>query len=389
MAQIHVPANSYSYSKLKYLHYGLGSVSKLPETVKRLGASRALILTGKSVSKSPIFEDTSKALGSIHVASFTDIGQYAPVAGIKTALEVLKEKDADIIIALGGGSPIDAAKAISYYRNQSTGQGFLKIVAIPTTLSAAEYTQNAGYTNEDGHKVSISDPELVPDAVILDGNLSVHTPTRLWLSSGIRALDHGVETLYSQPSVAFPIVESALASIPQLFENLLKCYADPNDLEVRQRLLNAAYLSLSPNPKPGALGLSHSLGHKLGATYQIPHGITSCLTLAKSTALKARFSDPYSQENLTRAVKRLGAEVGDILPDVVGENEPEASRGGVILSYYIEDLVDKLGLSSALAEWKVPKSDLEGIARMIEKGGLAGGEGQPSVAQVHELLDSI
>jgi alcohol dehydrogenase class IV len=137
MAQVHIPAGSYSYSKLKYLHYGLGSISKLPEIIKRLGASRALILTGKSVAKSPIFEDTSKALGPVHVTSFTDVGQHTPVAGIKAALEILKEKNADVIVALGGGSPIDAAKAISYYWKESTGEGFLKIVAIPTTLSAA------------------------------------------------------------------------------------------------------------------------------------------------------------------------------------------------------------------------------------------------------------
>ncbi|KAF8761011.1 hypothetical protein RHS01_00929 [Rhizoctonia solani] len=393
MAQIHVPANSYSYSKLKYLHYGLGSISKLPETVKNLGASRALILTGKSVSKSPIFEETSKALGSVHVASFTDIGQHTPVAGIRAALEILKEKNADTIVALGGGSPIDAAKAISYYRNESTSQGFLKIIAIPTTLSAAaEYTHNAGYTNEEGNKVfrdfacigSIAYQLIGGTSLLLVGryfrrSLTVYTPIRLWLSSGIRALDHGVEALYRQPPVAFPIIELALASIPQLFENLLKSRTDPNNLEVRQRLLNAAYLSLSPNPKPGALGLSHSLGHKLGATYQIPHGITSCLTLAKSTALKARFSDPYSQENLMRAVKRLEAEAKNILPDVDVEGEPEASRGGAILSKYIEDLVQKLGLRSTLEEWKVPKADLERIAKAIEKEGLAGIEGGPSI----------
>lgn len=134
---VRIPAGSYSYSKLKVLHYGLGSVSKLPETIKRLGGTRALLLTGKSVSKSPIFEDTKRALGSAHVTSFTDIGQHTPVAGIKATLEILKEKEADVIVALGGGSPIDAAKAISYYRNESTGAGFLKIVAIPTTLSAA------------------------------------------------------------------------------------------------------------------------------------------------------------------------------------------------------------------------------------------------------------
>jgi alcohol dehydrogenase class IV len=191
------------------------------------------------------------------------------------------------------------------------------------------------------------------------------------------------------PPVPFPIIESSLSSIPQLFDYLIKCHADPNDLEVRQRLQLASYLSLAPNPKPGALGLSHSLGHKLGATYQIPHGITSCLTLAKSAALKARTSDPYSQANLARATKRLEAEVGDLLPKVSVESEPEASKGGVTLSKYIEDLVKKLGLGTTLTEWRVPKSDLEGIAKMMEKGGLAGTEGQPSVSEVRELLESI
>ncbi|CAE6407308.1 unnamed protein product [Rhizoctonia solani] len=403
MAQVRVPPNSYSYSKLKYLHYGLGSISKLPETVKNLGASRALILTGKSVSKSPIFEETSKALGPIHVTSFTDIGQHTPVAGIRATLAVLKEKDADIIIALGGGSPIDAAKAISYYKNESTSQGFLKIIAIPTTLSAAEYTQNAGYTNEEGHNV----PGFLACVRVL-AYAFIGINQRSTIGSRCRYFGWKYHYIYTDstlafewysgsgscsrniiPTMAFPIIESALASIPQLFENLLKPHADPNELEARRRLLNAAYLSLSPNPKPGALGLSHSLGHKLGATYQILHGITSCLTLAKSTALKARFADPYSQKNLTRAVKRLKAEAENILPNVVTENEPEASKGGVILSKYIEDLVQKLGLSSTLAEWKVPKADLEGIAKMMEKGGLAGVEGQPSVNHVHDLLDSI
>ncbi|KAH7322299.1 hypothetical protein B0J17DRAFT_697018 [Rhizoctonia solani] len=346
----------------------------LPETVKSLGASRALIITGKSLSKTPIFEDIGKALGPVHVASFTEIRQHSPITDIKAVLEMINEKNVDIIIALGGGSPTDAAKATSYYMNQFTGRGFLKVVAIPTTLSAAEYTQIAGYTSEEGHKVGVIDPELAPDAVILDGNLTVYTPARLWLSSGIRALDHGVETLYRQPTVAFPVIELAIASIPQLFENLLKSHADPSDLEARQQLLNAAYLSLSPNLwlNPFAFGLSHSLGHKIGSTYHIPHGITSCLTLAKSVALKARYSDPYSQTNLTRAAKRL-----------------KASKGGVILSHYIEDLVKRLGLGTTLAEWKVPKSDLEGIAKMIEEDGAAGAEGQPSVAQIHELLKSM
>ncbi|KAG9093427.1 hypothetical protein FRC06_011529 [Ceratobasidium sp. 370] len=390
MAQVTVPTGSYSYSKLKVLHYGPGSIAQLPETIKKLGGTRALILTGKSVSKSPVFEDTSKALGSAYVASFTDIGQHTPIAGIKAAIEALKEKNADVIIALGGGSPIDAAKAISYYRNESTGAGFLKIVAIPTTLSAAEYTMNAGYTNEEGHKVSVSSPELCPDAVILDANLTVHTPERLWLSTGIRALDHAIESLYRSPPAPYPIVESSLSAIPLLFENLWKCHEDPSNIDIRHRLQLASYFSLAPNPKPGALGLSHSLGHKLGATYQIPHGITSCLTLSKAIILTARTTDAYSQANLERAARRLSSEGGISLPLVASlDKEPEASRGGVALAGHIDTLVKKLGLKTSLEQWNVPKSDLEGIAKMMEKGGLAGGDKQPSVAQVHELLSSI
>ncbi|KAG8720762.1 hypothetical protein FRC09_009056 [Ceratobasidium sp. 395] len=391
MSQLSVPTGSYSYSKLKVIHYGPGSISQLPETLQKLGATRALILTGKSVSKSPVFEDTSKALGSAHVASFTDIGQHTPIAGIKAALEVLNEKSADVIVALGGGSPIDAAKAISYYRNESTGAGFLKIVAVPTTLSAAEYTMNAGYTNEEGNKVSVNNPELCPDAVILDANLTIHTPERLWLSTGVRALDHAVEALYRSPPSPFPIVESSLSAIPLLFENLLKCKKDPSNVDIRYKLQLASYLSLAPNPRAGALGLSHSLGHKLGATYQIPHGITSCLTLSKSVALTARSTDAYSQANLARAARRLKSEA-EVLPsfDVASlDKEPEASKGGAILAGYIDALVRELGLGNSLEQWKVPKSDLEGIAKMMEKGGLAGGDKQPSVAQIHEVLSSI
>jgi alcohol dehydrogenase class IV len=126
----------------------------------------------------------------------------------------------------------------------------------------------------------------------------------------------------------------------------------------------------------------------LGATYRIPHGITSCLTLAKSAALKARTSDAYSQENLARAARRLQSEAG-IDWKVSVEGETEASKGGVILGAYIEELVRKLGLATSLKEWKVPSSDLEGIAKMMQAGGLAGAENQPSVAQVHELLSSL
>lgn len=91
---------------------------------------------------------------------------------------------------------------------------------------------------------------------------------------------------------------------------------------------------------------------------------------------------------MTRAAKRLQSEAG-IDWKVSVEGESEASKGGVILGAYIEELVQKLGLATTLKEWKVPSSDLEGIAKMMESGGMAGKENQPSVAQVLELLSSL
>jgi len=228
----------------------------------------------------------------------------------------------------------------------------------------------------------------IKQAVILDANLTVYTPVHLWLSTGIRALDHAVESLYRVPPSPFPVIESTLSAIPQLFENLIKSHAEPDNIEVRQRLQLASYLSLPPNPKPGALGLSHALGHKLGATYQIPHGITSCLTLAKCVALKARTADAYSRANLARAAKLLEVE-GGVEQSVSTGNEPEAGKEGVILGGYIETLVRKLGLATSLKVWNVPSSDLEGIANMMERSGMAGAENQPSVEQVRELLASL
>lgn len=137
MTDVLVPPGLYSYSKLKALHYGPGSISKLTATLSQLGGSRALILSGQSIARSPVFSAVSGALGEAHVGSFSDIGQHTPVAGIKKALDVLKETGADVIVAVGGGSPVDAAKAISYYRHEEGGEGWLKIIAIPTTLSAA------------------------------------------------------------------------------------------------------------------------------------------------------------------------------------------------------------------------------------------------------------
>lgn len=214
-------------------------------------------------------------------------------------MKLFQSSGADCIVSVGGGSPIDASKAIIHQLHQEdTSKPFLRQIAIPTTLSAAEYTVGAGFTNDKGKKETISDPHLAPSGVILDAELTLATPERLWLSTGMRAVDHAVENLY-RPLVPPPIKHLCYASIRDLFTYLPKSKATPTDLKIRQKLQLAAWMSLWPLKleKYSALGLSHALGHKLGAAYSIPHGITSCLTLAPVVRYKAQASPPETKDD--------------------------------------------------------------------------------------------
>ena len=122
----------------------------------------------------------------------------------------------------------------------------------------------------------MNDQALAPSAIILDAELTLATPARLWLSTGIRALDHAVESLY-RDVVTPPLKHLCHAAIGDLFTYLPQSHKDPTDVAVRQKLQLASWMSLWPIKiqKYSALGLSHSLGHKLGARYGIGHGITS------------------------------------------------------------------------------------------------------------------
>ena len=146
----------------------------------------------------------------IYGATFSEIGQHSPIADIRKGVRVLRDLDADTIVSVGGGSPIDASKLILHFLKEEGGGPTLTHVAIPTTLSAAEYTvssierlviirkrrtvcqASAGYKDENGHKTGLAGPDFPPAAVILDAELTLSTPERLWLSTGIRALDHAV-----------------------------------------------------------------------------------------------------------------------------------------------------------------------------------------------------
>lgn len=240
---------------------------------------------------------------------------------------------------------------------------FLSQVSRFYNQAKEETTQIAGYTSEEGHKIAVAHPHLCPRMIVYDGDVASYTPLRLWLSSGMRALDHAIEMLYHPGASETPQKLLSLASTHELFTLLPKCKANPSDANLRQRLQMVAFGTLFSILFRGGLGMSHAIGasilgviltvgHALGATYQIPHGITSCLTLAAVVRHKA-LSNPAEANQIARLVPYLG------LPDKSSDKE-----NAVAVADKIQALVEELGLKTTLTEYNVPRTqeEMEAIA---------------------------
>lgn len=260
------------------------------------------------------------------------------------------------------------------------------------------YSRVAGFTSDDGKKTGVSDPNNTPKAIIYDPELSLHTPLRLWLSTGIRALDHAIETLY-RDNAPPQIKHMCLFAIKGLNKSLRAVKANPDDVGIRSKNMLAAWESLWPLANSGPLGLSHTLGYALGATYGIPHGICSCLTLAPTVKM---LSSRLSGDNL-----RALATAAYFLPDAYAKSFAqgrEANSSGLAffedasealmreaaseVANSIQSLIDDLGLTSTLEEYKVPQEHLKPISEKVAEASSKGSAYDAHVIQT-EILDVI
>jgi maleylacetate reductase len=334
---------AFGYANPRAIHWGPGALTQLAPELKRLQMNRVALFTNRSLlAEGNLVGKVRGAMGEAEDATTVVISQHAPHSEVDAALEAATEAGVDGIVSFGGGSAIDAAKMVAVRLADRRGLAYrgLPHIALPTTLSAAELAGGAGFTNEAGDKAGMRDVRLLLDSVLYDAELTLATPMPLWLSTGIRAMDHGVEGFLAEGEHPFSDT-LALEGIRRLFASLPRAMASPADLDVRTENQVAAWFTFTL-PAQSAGGLSHVMGKQIGARHGIPHGVTSCLLLPHVLRLLA--------ERMPERVAKLGEATGT--GDAAGD---------------IQRLITSLGLPQHIADYGIGEPELRRAAS--ELGG--------------------
>ena len=280
------PSGEFNLSRLERVIYGPGKIATLTEEMERRELGRAVVVTTDAVAALPILEQVTGALGSRCAGVFSGVVQHVPRGTVNALAKELERLHADSAISFGGGSPIDSTKVALYGLLPARE---LVHIAVPTTLSAAEYTHAGGVTDEATRvKSGVYDPRVMPRTVIADPALTLATPDWLWVTTGMRALDHAIECAYA---IRHQPLSDALAAkaIALLVEHLPASIRSEGGerLAHRSHCQAASWFSIY-----GAMntrfGLSHLLGHQIGPKWDVPHGVTSCITLPNSMRFMAQ-----------------------------------------------------------------------------------------------------
>jgi alcohol dehydrogenase class IV len=298
-------AGEFNFTRLEKVTFGPGKAAGLGHELERRGLNRALIVTGKTLGRSKLLDKVTAAAGARLAGVFKGASQHVPSHTVVALVEEYQRAGADCMVSFGGGSPIDTVKNAAWQlmggradsrtidfasaATTSGSGGEILHIAIPTTLSAGEFTPAGGVTDESTKvKGGVADPRLQARAVILDPALTVETPAWLWASTGMRALDHAVEGSYStrHQLVTDTLASKAIALLNAHLLPSLQTHGD-NELEHRVQCQLAAWLSIFGMSSNSRGGISHALGHQIGPMWNVPHGITSCITLPHVMRLMA------------------------------------------------------------------------------------------------------
>jgi maleylacetate reductase len=295
---------THRFPPMERVIYGIPLADALAQELERTGDHAIYVLASGTLARETDVVDTVKrVLGNKLAGICAKIGAHTPRPDVVAAANDARAQKADALLTVGGGSVTDAAKMVGLclgndvtepgqlekFRARIAADGTtirppfnpppLRSTAIPTTLSAGEFTAMAGCTDPVAQaKQSYAHPLMMPRTVILDPAATIHTPHWLFLSTGIRAVDHAVEDICSINSQPFSDGTS-LHALRLLARGLAAAKADPDNLEARLDCQLGAWMSITGSQNDVQKGASHGIGHVLGGTAHVPHGYTSCIML--------------------------------------------------------------------------------------------------------------
>ena len=348
----------------------------LSDLVHPLGKKRVFIVTDKflfSHGYTKVITDKLNELGIIH-QTFSDVEPDPTLSSAKAGVSAMRSFKPDSIIAMGGGSAMDAAKImwVLYEHEdldfQNMAMRFIDIrkriyqfpkmgekayfVAIPTSSgTGSEVTPFAVITDdESGIKYPLADYELLPNMAIVDTDLMMDAPKSLTAASGIDAVSHSLEAYVSMLATDFTD-SLALRALKIIFEYLPRAYQNGADVEARERMANAATMAGMAFAN-AFLGVCHSMAHKLGAFFHLPHGVANAILLNEvikynSSAAPSKMGT-FSQYDHPRTKRRYG-EIAEYLK-IPGSDDEELVKG---LMEKINDLKDTLEIKRSIKEYEI------------------------------------
>jgi maleylacetate reductase len=333
--------------------FGAGVLRQLPDLTKTLGMRRVLLVTTEGRGASDDGQRLSSLLGRTLCSTFADVTSHVPANLVQTAMMQARRDGVDGIVSFGGGSCADLGKAVAFFTEQEAGtpgaayvdRPVLPHLSIPTTYSGAELTPFFGMTDPNTRQKSgAGGPTTAPLAAIYDVELTLSTPARVSAETGMNALAHCVEVVWSPHRT--PEAEAiALAGAARIYDALPRVVADPTDLDARTTMFEGAVLG-GRCLQNASMGVHHGLAQLVGGRTGIPHGLANAVILPHAIR--------YNAEAVPGAIEKLAGAVGvaaDDLADAIGA------------------LVERLGLPTRLGEAGVEERDLDAVARLSQSNG--------------------
>ena len=332
-------AGSHQYPTMESVIYGKPAAEALREEAERLGAKRVYLIASRTLNTTTDeIEKIRAALGDRHAATFDGVPQHTTRDVVTQIARQAKDAQADLVVAIGGGSVVDAAKIVLMCMEHEIFEpmgldGFettpdrrfgafrapkVRMIAIPSTLSGGEYNSGALVTDTSRKlKQIFNHPMMMPRSIILDPAITRHTPEKLWLGSGTRAMDHGIEAICSsRPNVLVDAV--CQQGLRYLHDGLLRTKDNPNDEAARLSCQLGSWMSAFGLQSRVPMGASHAIGHVLGGTCDVPHYF--CTAVMMPSVLRYNLpATQIAQGSVATALGAPGRDAGEAFAAFIAE----------------------------------------------------------------------